>query len=114
VTIEDKLDRILVVIDELKMEQQAYAAELDKLRAAMSPKLLDRAAIAKLLGKTPNNLRMALSRGARGKSPLGEMLLRLAVVGLDGRQAWRPSDIEAHCRPWLGREDQAGDGANDD
>lgn len=83
----------------LAVQRSEMEAELGKLRAAMSPRMLNRAALAEMLGTTPANLRTHLAR----RSKLGAKLLELAVVGLNGRQAWRPGDITAHCRPWLGR-----------
>jgi hypothetical protein len=94
--------------DEVKALAAAVAglaAAIAKLGDEVTPKLLNRRAIGAMLGITQENLRTHLSRkNADGElSPLGKTLLRLAIVGPNGRQAWRPSDIAAHCRPWLGR-----------
>jgi hypothetical protein len=102
-----------IVRDELRVHAEALRGELRgefvQLREAMTPKLLDRAGLAKLLGMTPVALRQHLYPRKGKLSDRGAILISLAVVGPDGEQRWRTADIAAHCRPWL----RGGDGGDD-
>lgn len=107
-SLEDKIERLASSVEQLQTVVAAQTTLITRLRDELKPKLLGRGAVAEMLGISPANLRMHLSR----KSKLGETLVQLARRGMDGRQAWSPSDIAAHCRPWLGRGDEANDEAS--
>lgn len=90
---------------------ETLTAAFARLRAELKPKVLRRPALAAMFGMSSDSLRTALSRGKHGKSQFGAKLLELAQE-IGGEQVWLPSDIQRHCRPWLGcGDDEAGDGA---
>jgi hypothetical protein len=100
VSVEDELRALRSVVERQHSLIHELGAKLDKLAVDVKPKLLRRPAVAEMFGLTPG----ALGQHKHRKTKLWQTLLKIAVVGLDGGPAWRPADIQLHCRPWLGGE----------
>lgn len=83
--------------DKLRAEIKADASvELAALADALSPRLLDRAGLAKMFGITMANLRTILFRGRKGESEFGAALVELTRE-IGGKEVWIPSEIALHC-----------------